>query len=333
MPKTTFDPKLHGFHFSNSDIKWTIGLTEGKALCGGMAYAALDYFILRSTIPPVANAPVEGTALHKYIYDRQAAAHLNTIPKFVGSFMPFFGPLVSHGALNPENEYDRLVPILARGTPVPLCTVASGKGHHVLAIACSPTRPMNISIYDPNVPHRTGTVTQIASNSYRNSLSSTAWHGFFVDDAYTFNRPTVVHFQNKWRWCRKCQCLVFGGSTTGVCAAGGAHNLTGSPNYVIDHQVGTGQGGWLWCFKCEALYYGGNPGSAGICPDGGIHNGIRSGRYFLQLGKGDGESDWRHCRRCEGLYHAGSGRGVCAADPKGHDATGSSNYFVSFYRD
>ena len=114
MPKTTFDPKLHGFHFSNSDIKWTIGLheaplAEGKALCGGMAYAALDYFIARSTIPPVVNAPVEGTPLHKYIYDRQTAAHVNTIPKFVGSFMPFFGPLVSHGALNPENEYNRLV--------------------------------------------------------------------------------------------------------------------------------------------------------------------------------------------------------------------------------
>ena len=62
MPKTTFDPKLHGFHFSNNDIKWTIGLkeaplAEGKALCGGMAYAALDYFIARSTIPPVVNAP------------------------------------------------------------------------------------------------------------------------------------------------------------------------------------------------------------------------------------------------------------------------------------
>ena len=85
MPKTTFDPKLHGFHFSNNDIKWTIGLkeaplAEGKALCGGMAYAALDYFMARSTIPPVVNAPVEGTPLHKYIYDRQTAAHLNTIP-------------------------------------------------------------------------------------------------------------------------------------------------------------------------------------------------------------------------------------------------------------
>lgn len=339
MPRTTFDPKLHGFHFSNNDIKWTIGLqeaplAEGKALCGGMAYAALDYFMARSTIPPVVNAPVEGTPLHKYIYDRQTAAHVNTIPKFVGSFMPLIGPLVSHGALNPENEYNRLVQILGRGTPVPLCTVASGKGHHVLAIACSPTRPMNITIYDPNVPNRTGTITQVASNKYSSTLApSTVWHGFFVDDAYRFNRPTVVHFQNKWRWCRKCQCLVFGGSTTGVCAAGGAHNLMGSPNYVIDHQVGTGQGGWLWCFKCEALYYGGHPGSAGVCPDEGIHNGSRSGRYFLQLGKGDGESNWRHCRICEGLYHAGRGRGVCAADPKGHDDAGSGNYFLSFYRD
>lgn len=96
---------------------------------------------------------------------------------------------------------------------------------------------------------------------------------------------------------------------------------------------GTGQAGWLWCFKCEALYYSGHPGSAGICPDEGIHNGSRSGRYFLQFGKGDGESDWRHCRVCEGLHHAGGGHGVCPADPKGHDTSGSGNYFLSFYRD
>ena len=38
-----------------------------------MAYAALDYIVARTTIPPVANAPAEGTALHKCIYGHQVA--------------------------------------------------------------------------------------------------------------------------------------------------------------------------------------------------------------------------------------------------------------------
>ena len=145
--------------------------------------------------------------------------------------------------------------------------------------------------------------------------------------------PRSSTFKTTGAGARNASALSSEARPTGVCSAGGAHNLAGSPNYVIDHQVGTGQGRWLWCFKCEGLYYGGHPGSAGICPDGGVHNGSRSGNYFLQLGKGEGESDWRYCRICEGLFHAGSGRGVCAADPKGHDAAGSGNYFLSFYRD
>jgi hypothetical protein len=38
-----------------------------------MAHAALDYIVARTTIPPVANAPAEGSALHKCIYGRQVA--------------------------------------------------------------------------------------------------------------------------------------------------------------------------------------------------------------------------------------------------------------------
>jgi hypothetical protein len=44
-----FSTADHGFHFSNTDITWTIRTPDfliitGTELCGGMVYSALDYF-------------------------------------------------------------------------------------------------------------------------------------------------------------------------------------------------------------------------------------------------------------------------------------------------
>src|SRR5437870_2622449 len=41
---------------------------------------------------------------------------------------------------------------LAAG-PVVLCLTWIYKGHHVLALSCSPTDPKTVSIYDPNFPN------------------------------------------------------------------------------------------------------------------------------------------------------------------------------------
>jgi hypothetical protein len=40
--------------------------------------------------------------------------------------------------------------------------------------------------------------------------------------------------QDNWRWCHKCQGLMYaGGPTSGFCPAGGGHDYTGSGDYSI----------------------------------------------------------------------------------------------------
>ena len=75
--------------------------------------------------------------------------------------------------------------------------------------------------------------------------------------------------QDGWRWCGKCQGLLFG--TAGVCPAGGAHDTTDSFNYVLHHlAVGeatpaTEQPEWRWCNRCSGLFFGPNDDRS-VCP-------------------------------------------------------------------
>ena len=48
MPRTSFTPRQHGFHFDNDFVNRTatlpgFGEIETRGRCGGMAYAALDF--------------------------------------------------------------------------------------------------------------------------------------------------------------------------------------------------------------------------------------------------------------------------------------------------
>jgi hypothetical protein len=82
MPNTTFDVRVHGFHFDNGlfpgDILITIpgigrvnlGRTS-YALCGGMSYAALDTYLLDGRVPANKTRPPSGSELRSYIYRRQ----------------------------------------------------------------------------------------------------------------------------------------------------------------------------------------------------------------------------------------------------------------------
>ena len=72
---TTFDVNKHGFKFTNR-FKSSVGdagsikiTTSG--LCGGMSYAAADYFFARKSSPNQSHIPAIGTRLHQYIYNRQ----------------------------------------------------------------------------------------------------------------------------------------------------------------------------------------------------------------------------------------------------------------------
>ena len=59
--------------------------------------------------------------------------------------------------------------------------------------------------------------------------------------------------QLNWRWCHKCQGMYFAGNPGSHCPAGGAHDLVGSGNYHIPHdmKVPYGQANWRWCHKCQ----------------------------------------------------------------------------------
>ena len=45
-------------------------------------------------------------------------------------------------------------------------------------------------------------------------------HSGSGDYTLVINRPGAQG-QTNWRWCRKCQCLAFGGHAGGVCVKGG----------------------------------------------------------------------------------------------------------------
>jgi hypothetical protein len=98
--------------------------------------------------------------------------------------------------------------------------------------------------------------------------------------------PSVRPMQDGWRWCKKCSGLFFDfGSHT--CAAGAAHDGSGSGSYKLDTGAipGLGELGlsdpqddWRWCSKCSGLHFGSGPS---VCPAGGAHNTDGSGNYWL----------------------------------------------------
>jgi hypothetical protein len=101
--------------------------------------------------------------------------------------------------------------------------------------------------------------------------------------------PVTVNdsMQDGWGCCKNCGDLFHSGAGN-VCPATGAHDTTGSPNYMIGY--GTipdasdrgfdAQDGWCFCGKCGALYYGG-AGTPSRCPAGGGHVQSGTANYWL----------------------------------------------------
>lgn len=97
--------------------------------------------------------------------------------------------------------------------------------------------------------------------------------------------------QSGWGWCNKCQGLCHGSAAqSGFCPAGGAHDRTDSPDYIlmsVDSPPGTAardfptQDNWRWCNRCYSLFHAGTPGTC-PAPGGGPHNPSGSSNYLLQ---------------------------------------------------
>jgi hypothetical protein len=138
--------------------------------------------------------------------------------------------------------------------------------------------------------------------------------------------------QDKWRWCKRCSCLFHSGTPNAVCAAGGAHDSSGSGAYFpfvspagVDGALD--QDHWRWCKRCAVLAYGGHVGKC-AAPNG-EHDPAMSYNYVVRLAGASSpykaQDNWRWCNRCQALFYGGFG-GVCTHG--GPHTVGSSNYVL-----
>jgi len=211
---TGFDPSIHGFNFvntfSNDVVKELDIKTNG--LCGGMVYAALDYYKTNKRIPQQNHRPAVQTEIHDYIYNRQVHSITENLDKWAElGFNPF-------GARNGEffnwglqgfngGRIEELRASLDRGHPVPLglwhADGHSGGDHQVLAIGYKMGRykgdlkehkeDFEIYIYDPNFPNETQTLkADPRSQTYYYTNHSKRWLTYFVDRKYRTVTPPSI---------------------------------------------------------------------------------------------------------------------------------------------
>ncbi len=180
----TFVPSQHGFHFRNGFQGQILGAGESAyGLCGGMSFAAADYFLANRPIPADIHAPADGTPLFKYIYSRQATS-FGTLGGMGLKFVEWMQLPDDSTDAQPDSTHSRtleglpaITGALSRGEPVVLglvltSTAAKGKAwdnHQVLALSSTETATgqVDIRIYDSNFPNRDDVTISITRNPTR----------------------------------------------------------------------------------------------------------------------------------------------------------------------
>ncbi|HZJ02820.1 MAG TPA: hypothetical protein VFE20_03915, partial [Thermoleophilia bacterium] len=199
-----FDPLVHGFGFPNRYHNLVLARprvnTSGR--CGGMVFAALDYYLSGLPVPRFESEefpPRNAHPLSRYIYRRQLDSFVRpTALRFVWETLrpaPF--PPLSRAF-----EFLRLS--LMDGVPVVLGLVrarslrALGNNHQLLAYATDGLDPecdeCVVRTYDPNFP---GRVSELFLGPGREGLehaeSGVVWRSFFVQ-TYRAKSPPVAEF-------------------------------------------------------------------------------------------------------------------------------------------
>jgi hypothetical protein len=219
---TSFDPRNHGFQFSNQFTNLVVGepfdFTTG-GLCGGMVYSVLDYLNGRLPVPRQSNIPANGSTLQRYIYDRQTASLLATGDKWAELGFNVGGSrnreFFNWGLQPGSGRLGELQERIDRGVPVPLglqgcggdcrCTPRSCPGNHqVLAIGYQLGRyqmdlgefidDVSIFVYDPNYPNRRMTLKPNNAGAWYGYVEEPdrRWRAYFVDTQYRASRPPTI---------------------------------------------------------------------------------------------------------------------------------------------
>lgn len=223
--KTPFNPASDGFKFGNgfkNIVISEINLTT-KGLCGGMSYAALDYFLAGVPTPQQDHRPAEGTPLQSYLYDRQVTSLKEPFDKWAEYFVNPGGvrnrEFFNWGLQAGSGRLGELIAHIDRGQPVPLglLTVQGGpdENHQVLAIGYELGRyigdlgehieDLSIFIYDPNFPYDPNSPGRVmmmlkpdvAAAMYIEKYddgtdTGIRWRAYFVDTTYTPKTPPAI---------------------------------------------------------------------------------------------------------------------------------------------
>jgi hypothetical protein len=151
-------------------------------------------------------------------------------------------------------------------------------------------------------------------------------------------RIASLKFQDKWRWCQKCQGLFFFPNVgQSKCPVGGEHDGSRGGHYLLacNDPNAAGQDKWRWCQKCQGLFFAPNVGKKSKCPAGDEHDGSGSGNYTVIHNDptAPGQANWQRCKNCQGLFFGRGNGGVCPSGGprKGpHVKIDSGDYCVEF---
>jgi uncharacterized protein YjbI with pentapeptide repeats len=213
MKRTSFDPAIHGFHFVNSFQNHRfIGPVhlDLSGRCGGMVYAAMDFYLNAMQIPAQNTLPAEGSVLSTYISARQDKSITNQLDLWIERVFNPFGWRTAeffHWGLPSQlhGQVERLKSCIDIGKPAPLGLFAPGSGgfaphHQVLAIGYeigSHDQDLKIAIYDPNHPdHECIIRPQLDRYRFIETLPGGGlkeWLTYFVDLNYRPQRPNIAN--------------------------------------------------------------------------------------------------------------------------------------------
>jgi hypothetical protein len=151
-------------------------------------------------------------------------------------------------------------------------------------------------------------------------------------------RIASLKFQDKWRWCQKCQGLFFSPNVgQSKCPAGGEHDGSRGGHYLLacNDPNAAGQDKWRRCQKCQGLFFAPNVGEKSKCPAGEEHDRSGSGNYTVihKDPTPPGQANWQRCKKCQGLFFGGGNNGVCPSGgtkKEPHAKIDSGNYSVEF---
>ena len=202
--RTPFDACEHGFRFANRfdfSLKPRLPLIGRRdllrvayGLCGGMCFAALDYYHAHVPIPGDADVPLPGAPLRSYLWKRQLATLSPPVmPLRVVVWMLRDDAGVAH--LTATQEFPKVRRRIVRMQPAVLLLISTGgvadprENHQVVATGYDldvSTGKATLYLYDPNHPGEEQRLTMNLGNPDRpldpQQSSGEPLRGFFVLD-------------------------------------------------------------------------------------------------------------------------------------------------------